>query len=252
MHIRMSNLERLTVAEMEEFVSSNRGIDCSVIEGAAAYGFIERVLTAQRYRKLSKGQRGIVRRFLGKITGLSRAQMTRLIRRWLDRRRVQRQPARRPSFPRRYIDAGIALLAEVDAAHEDLSGPAVRHLLERAWLVFGDPRCERLATISVSHIYNLRRSAAYRRRRVRVQHTQARRVSIAERRLPDPRGRPGYLRVDTVHQGQHDGRPGVYHINAVDTVTQWEVVGCVALAACLRGTRHRYHSPRVPGSRDRV
>ncbi len=200
MHIRMSNLERLTVAEMEEFVSSNRGIDCSVIEGAAAYGFIERVLTAQRYRKL--------------------------IRRWVD----QRQPARRPSFPRRYTDAGIALLAEVDAAHEDLSGPAVRHLLERAWLVFGDPRCERLATISVSHIYNLRRSAAYRRRRVRVQPTQARRVSIAERRLPEPRGRPGYLRVDTVHQGQHDGRPGVYHITSTpsDTVTQWEVVGCVA------------------------
>jgi hypothetical protein len=31
--------------------------------------------------------------------------------------------------------------------------------------------------------------------------------------------------VDTVHQGQHDGRPGVYHLNAVDTVTQWQVVG---------------------------
>jgi pyruvate/oxaloacetate carboxyltransferase len=69
MHIRMSNLERLTVAEMEEFVSSNRGIDCSVIEGAAAYGFIERVLTAQRYRKLSKGQRGIVGGSWGRSPG---------------------------------------------------------------------------------------------------------------------------------------------------------------------------------------
>ena len=59
-----------------------------------------------------------------------------------------------------------------------------------------------------------------------VQHTQARQVSIGERRQPDPKGRAGYLRVDTVHQGQHDGQPGVYHINAVDTVTQWQVVGC--------------------------
>lgn len=52
-------------------------------------------------------------------------------------------------------------------------------------------------------------------------------MSIAERRKPDPRGRAGYLRVDTVHQGNHDGQAGLYHINAVDTVTQWQVVGCV-------------------------
>ena len=79
----------------------------------------------------------------------------------------------------------------------------------------------------MSHIYNLRRSDAYRKLRVHVQHTQATKVSIGERRLPNPNGRPGYLRVDTVHQGSHDGRPGVFHINAVDAVTQFEVVGCV-------------------------
>ena len=33
--------------------------------------------------------------------------------------------------------------------------------------------------------------------------------------------------MDTVHQGDHDGEQGVHHINAVDTVTQWEVLGCV-------------------------
>jgi hypothetical protein len=31
--------------------------------------------------------------------------------------------------------------------------------------------------------------------------------------------------VDTVHQGDLDGAKGVYHINAVDEVTQWQVVG---------------------------
>jgi len=34
--------------------------------------------------------------------------------------------------------------------------------------------------------------------------------------------------VDTVHQGDGDGAKGVYHINAVDTVTQWQVVGCAS------------------------
>jgi hypothetical protein len=119
------------------------------------------------------------------------------------------------------------LLAEVDAAHEDLSGPAVRHLLRRELEVFGNEKFRRLAGISVSHIYNLRKSSGYRKLRVRVEHTRARQIAIAERRKPDPKGRPGYIRVDTVHQGQKDGKPGVYHINAVDTVTQWEVVGCV-------------------------
>lgn len=225
MTIRMSNLDRLTLAEMEEFVTTSRQVTWSAVEPGSVYRLIERVLKAQNYRRLSKGQRGIVKRFLSKITALSRAQLTRLIQRWMDTRRVERKPARRPSFQRRYTDADIASLAEVDAAHEDLSGPAVRHLCHRAWAVFGNQRFERLAGISASHIYNLRRSAAYRKIRVRVQHTQGSQVSIGERRQPDPKGRPGYLRVDTVHQGLHDGKAGVYHLNAVDTVTQWQVVG---------------------------
>lgn len=227
MTIRMKNLERLTLAEMNEFVTTNRQVAWSAPERESAYGLIERVLKVQQYRKLSKGQKGIVRRFLAKITAVSRAQITRLIRRWIETRRIARKPMQRPSFPRRYTAADIATLAEVDAAHEDLSGPAARHLCRRGWMVFGDERFQRLAEISASHIYNLRRSGTYRKIRVSVQHTQARQVSIGERRQPDPKGRAGYLRVDTVHQGQHDGQPGVYHINAVDTVTQWQVVGGV-------------------------
>ena len=226
MTIRMSNMERLSLAEMEEFVRTSRHVNWSAVEPGAVYKLIERVLKAQQYRRLSKGQRGIVRRFLAKITALSRAQLTRLIQRWMDTRRIQRKPARRPNFHRRYTDADIASLAELDTAHEDLSGPAVRHLCHRAWVVFGDEKFQRLAGISASHIYNLRRSAAYRKIRVRVEHTKGSKVSIGERRRPDPKGRPGYLRVDTVHQGQHDGKAGVYHLNAVDTVTQWQVVGC--------------------------
>lgn len=225
MTIRMSNLELLTLAEMQEFVRTSQPVNWSAVEPGAVYKLIERVLKAHQYRRLSKGQRGIVRRFLAKVTALSRAQLTRLIQRWMETRRIERKPARRPSFHRRYSDADIASLAGVDAAHEDLSGPAARHLCQRAWVVFGDEKFRRLADISASHIYNLRRSAAYRRIRVRVEHTKASRVSIGERRQPEPKGRPGYLRVDTVHQGQHDGEPGMYHLNAVDTVTQWQVVG---------------------------
>jgi hypothetical protein len=226
MTLRMDNLERLSLAEMEGFLKTHQHLRWSAPERESVYVLIEQVLKGQQYRRLSKGPKGIVRRFLAKVTGLSRAQLTRWIQRWLTTRRVERQPVPRPRFRLRYTAADIALLAELDAAHQDLSGPAVRHLCHRGWTVFGDQKFQRLAKISSSHIYNLRQSAAYRKIRVRVVHTHARQVSIAERRRPDPKGRPGYIRVDTVHQGQHDGQPGVYHLNAVDTVTQWEVLGC--------------------------
>ena len=126
----MSNLEQLTLAEMEEFVATSRHVTWSAVEPGSVYRLVERVLKAQPYRRLSQGQRAIVKRFLAKITALSRAPLTRLIRRWMDTRRIARKPARHPSFHRRYSDADIASLAEVDAAHEDLSRPAVRHLME--------------------------------------------------------------------------------------------------------------------------
>jgi hypothetical protein len=227
MTITMQNVERLNLAEMKEFVEGSGRVDFVAQEREAVYGFMERVLKAQQYRRLSKGQKGIVRRFLAKITGLSRAQVTRLIAGWSRTRRVKAKPPYRKCFPRRYSAEDIGLLAAVDAAHEDLSGPAVRRILEREYQVFGKAEYQRLAEISVSHIYNLRCSESYRGHRVWVHHTQARQVSIGERRKPDPQGRPGYVRVDTVHQGNQDGQAGLYHINAVDAVTQWQVVGCV-------------------------
>jgi hypothetical protein len=227
MTIHMENPDKLTLAGMKEFVQGNRQVDYTPIEPQRVYGFVERVLAAHRYSHLSKEEKGIVRQFLNKVTGLSRAQMTRLIGRWMIHRCIAKKPPQRPSFFRRYTASDIALLARVDAAHGEPSGPALRHLFGRELGVFGNQQFERLAAISVSHIYNLRNGEAYGKLRVRMQHTQARQVSIGERRQPQPQGKPGYVRVDTVHQGHQDGKPGVFHINSVDTVTQWEVVGCV-------------------------
>ena len=103
------------------------------------------------------------------------------------------QPRRR-RFPTRYTADDIALLAAVDAAHEGLSGPAVRHILWREYTVYNKAAYQRLASISASHIYNLRRTAAYRQHHVHHTKTRSRGVSIGERRKPDPRRQPGYLR----------------------------------------------------------
>ena len=226
MQISMKNLERVNLSEMKDLLSGSGEVSWRTEGIEARYSFITAVLKAQCYRKLGKKERGVVRQFLGKVTAASRAQVTRLIGRWMQERKIVRQPVQRPSFTVRYQREDVVLLAATDAAHADLSGPALRHILYREFTVFGKPEYERLASISVSHLYNLRHSQTYQEQRVRVRHTQSRQVAIGERRKPDPRGQPGYLRVDTVHQGQKDGKPGVYHINAVDTVTQWQNVGC--------------------------
>ena len=225
MTITMQNAERLTLAEMQEFLAGSRAVQWTACGREAIYEFLRRVLEAQQYGQRSKAEKGVVRLFLGKLTGRSRAQLTRLIGQWNRRGRIAVRAAQRHRFPCRYTRQDIALLAAVDTAHEGLSGPAVRRIVQREYRVFGKAEFQRLAQISASHIYNLRRAGAYRQQRVQLHHTRARQVAIAERRKPDPHGQPGYLRVDTVHQGHHDGRPGLYHLNSVDTVTQWQVVG---------------------------
>jgi transposase InsO family protein len=213
------NLERiasfLAASEEIRFVGENR---------QQVYAWIEQVLRQQQYRQQGRKARGLLRRYLEKMTGLSRAQVTRLIAGYEASGTVEAASYRRHRFAQRYTRADIELLAAVDEAHETLSGPATRRILAREFHDYGKPEYERLATISVAHLYNLRRQQRYRERRLTYHKTKPTAVSIGERRRPDPEGRPGYLRVDTVHQGDQNSAKGVYHINAVDEVTQWQIV----------------------------
>ena len=182
----------------------------------------------QRTGQQKRAARGLLRRYLAKMTGLSRAQVTRLIARYRERGTVQPRAYQRHRFPQRYTRADIELLATVDEAHENLSGPATQRILQREYRVYGKGQYQRLASISVSHLYNLRQQTHYRQRRLHYVRTRPTAVSIGERRPPDPQGQPGYLRLDTVHQGDPPGAHGVYHINAVDQVTQWQIVSATA------------------------
>ncbi len=226
MQVTMQHAERLTLAEMREFLRASNNLSFAGTGRQQIYGLVEGVLRAQKYLGLAKKDKGIVRRYLVKISGLSVAQITRLIARWRERGLIQPRVSRRHRFPRRYTPGDIKLLADADAAHEGLSGPAVRRVLKREHEVHGRAGYERLASISAAHIYNLRRTKAYREHHVHHTKTRASGVSIGERRKPQPCGQPGYLRVDAVHQGDTPSRKGIYHINAVDTVTQWQIVGC--------------------------
>lgn len=227
MTIQMENPEEISLEEMKTLMRSSRWPRLKVEGREALYRLLRNVLKNRKYAELEREDRGVVRRFLIRVSGRSRAQITRLIGQWLETRTIEAKPPARRRFPAKYTEEDARLLARVDETHEELSGPASRRILQREYELFAHAEYKRLAEISVSHLYNLRRSNAYRKVRVRMEHTRASQVNIGERRKPQPLGRPGFLRVDTVHQGNQDGHPGIYHINAVDTVTQWQVVGCV-------------------------
>ena len=210
---------------MGRFVEASEEIRFESQNREQVYGWLERVLVQQEYALQGKAARGLVRRYIEKMTGMSRAQATRLIARYTATGRVQPTMYRRRRFPARFTRADIELLASVDEAHETLSGPATRRILEREIQFYGKQEYARLAAISVAHLYNLRKSQRYRERRLNYIKTRPTAVSIGERRKPDPQGQPGYLRLDTVHQGDQPEAKGVYHINAVDEVLQWQVVG---------------------------
>jgi elongation factor P--beta-lysine ligase len=155
MTFQVQQAEQLSIEQMEEFLQGSRQMEFKLEGRAEVYRLIERVLSHCHYSKLGKRERGVVRAYLIKLTALSRAQTTRLIGRWNRSREVRPLPARRPSFSRRYRPCDVALLARVDAAHEDLSGPAIRRILQREYGVYHKPEFERLAGLSVSHLYNL-------------------------------------------------------------------------------------------------
>ena len=217
-----------TLEQIRSFLEGNQILEFEPTERKAAYEFVSQTLRRFAYARLGRSDKGLIRRYLWKLSGLSRAQVTRLIAQFGKTGRIQdRRGAPTRPFPRRYTSTDILLLTEVDALHGALSGPATRKLCERAYTIFESTRFERLAGISNGHLYNLRHSQTYRRRRGTVEKTRPVKVNIGERRKPFPEGRPGFLRVDSVHQGDLDRIKGLYHINLIDEVTQFQSIGSV-------------------------
>ena len=214
--------------ELEQFLVGNQQVAFTVLGNKTErYTFIRKTLIKMRYFTLSKKDKGIVIRYLIKMTDYSRQQITRLIKQYLETGKIYWRPSRSNGFTKKYTKKDITLLAKMDERHETPCGPAVKKLCERAYNVFNESEYQSLASISVAHLYNLRASDGYKKERRNFTKTQSRQIPIGVRKKPHPEGKPGYIRIDTVHQGDQDKIKGVYHINAVDEVTQFEIVASV-------------------------
>jgi hypothetical protein len=235
----MNDEQLQTLDQVKAFVEGSQPIEFRGLNAREKYQWIEEVLKRFRYPKLKKDGKGLIKIYLLKVTGYSRAQLTRLIGLYQKSGKIQAAKYQRNRFPQRYSAADVALLAKTDELHGWLSGPATKKILERENEVYGHGEYANIASISIAQIYNLRCSKRYGGKC--YIHTKPAVSKIGERIKPQSQGQPGYIRIDTVHQGDREGHKGVYHINIVDEVTQWEVVVSVEritenhLAANLEG-----------------
>jgi hypothetical protein len=220
----MDDSEAGSLGQIRAFLAGSGDVRFAGVRREEVYGWVEKTLVRQQYASLKRPAKGLVRRYIARMTGISRAQVTRLITAYTNTGLVKAVAYQRTKFATRYTAADVNLLAYVDKAHGNLSGPATRRILEREHGEYGQAAYQRLAAISVAHLYRLRNSEAYRERNASYQPTRPTPIPIGERRKPQPQGAPGFLRIDTVHQGDQDGCKGLFHINAVDQVTQWEIV----------------------------
>lgn len=223
----MNDSSLMSIAQLKAFVKIAEDITFTAVSRAEKYKWVDEVLMRFRYLRLKKKERSIVKQYILKMTGYSDAQLTRLIQKKRKIGNIMLSSTKRNQFPRKYTTEDVALVAETDRAHSCLSGPATKKVFEREFGEFGQQSFQRLKDISISHIYNLRGTRHYRSKVQFFTKTNPVKVLIGERKKPQPQGKPGFLRVDTVHQGDLDKEKGVYHINIVDEVTQWELVGAV-------------------------
>jgi len=226
MTISMDDAQITTLEQVQNILESSRAIAFKGIGREQRYHWIEAVVKRFDYFKLGRKGKGLLRAYLQRLSGFSRAQITRLLSRKLMHGAIGVVKGLRNRFATKYTAADKELLAQTDNAHCRLSGPATKRILQRQYTLYHDERFARLQGISVAHIYRLRQSRVYRRLSQTFTKTRSVQVAIGIRRRPDPQGQPGYLRVDTVHQGDLNGQKGVYHVNLVDAVVQWEIVGC--------------------------
>ena len=214
-----------TVSDLEKFLGASQDLDFRQTNRKTTYQWINDLLKRFNYLSASKKHKGILKRYIVKMTGYTDRHVKRLLSQHsqIGQLIIKRSPYRH-KFERTYTQEDINLLIKTDNLHNRLNGLATKKIFETEYQVYGKQEYKRVAGISISHIYNLRKTRSYRKKALTYSKTNPRKVNIGERRRPNPQGKPGYIRVDSVHQGDSGKQKGVYYINAIDEVTQWQVV----------------------------
>ena len=227
----MKHLLISSISQIRKYLKCNKEneVKLEITTHQEKYKFIRSVLFRLKYNDLANDDKTVVWDFIKFFTNYSVSHIKRLIRRWRSGTLHYSTTRKRSCFPLKYFPVDIALLIATDLAHDCLSGQATRVILKREYEIFNHEKYKTISRISASHIYNLRNNNLQytSSSAMTLKKTKATLVNIGIRRKPQPNGQPGFVRVDTVHQGDFNGEKGVYHINIVDEITQFEIVATV-------------------------
>ncbi len=214
-----SRIENLS--ELGLFVKGLGKVELLVESIVERYALIESTVEKFGYVHLLKRDKQIVLLYLRRLTGYKKAQLLRLVKKVVESGELHRTIYVRDNPNRIYGDGDIKLLEYTDAVHKRLNSIATKEILRRMSEVYHDTHYKLISQVSSSHINNLRHSGAYKE--LWVNGTKAVERTIGETRKPQPNGKPGSIRLDTVHQRE------IYYIHAVDEVSQWDIIIAVPM-----------------------
>ena len=230
MKIIMDDLRLTNINQIKRFLKGSEKGGLRLCSLSDKYNLINRTIDRLGYSGLKRKEKRLVISYLKKITGYKKAQLFRLIGRAslgnLVRKKYQRK---NPNTVYQPFD--VKLLEETDELHFRLNSAATREILRREHEIFHHQEYANISKVSPSHINNLRKRTIYKNSW--VNGTKANEVNIGKTVPPEANNMPGSIRIDSVSQRD------VFHINAVDEVTQWEILICVPQIS------ERYLSPAL-------
>ncbi len=230
MNINMNDSHIVNLHQIEESLMGFSAPSFAFDSHKEAYVWVNEILDRFRYHQKgqTKKEKILIRKYIKRYTSYSASQITRLVK---EKKKTGTltygKGKKKNKFKKIYTPEDARLLAEADNTYRRMSGDAMRAIFRDEYLLYGKQEYERLSKISHGHFYRIRESEEYKETSLTVGRTISVSRSIGIRKKPQPNGRPGFVRADTVHQGDLDGIKGVYHINLVDEVTQWEILICV-------------------------
>jgi len=118
MVITMNDSQLSSIVEVKRFLKESEVIEFKKRFRKEAYEWIEEALERFDYLYLPKKEKGLIKRYLEKITGYSRPQVTRQIRQYRETGRVRVKEYERNKFERKYTSKDILLLAQTAELHD--------------------------------------------------------------------------------------------------------------------------------------
>lgn len=111
--------ELATIEQLSQFLSGTQAVIFKLNTGKAErYQWIQHELIRFCYCQLTKADKGVVIRYLMKVSRYSRQQITRLIKQYRDTGTIKYSPSISSGFAKTYTREDIRLLAQMDERHD--------------------------------------------------------------------------------------------------------------------------------------